>query len=89
MSKLYTSPRGVYYITRTIYNNTTSISHCISYSSYRGFTLSADSLEALLTLVDWFWCPSNLAGITSINELNRAIVNSLEDTIEIDLAKVG
>lgn len=89
MSKLYTSPRGVYFTTKTTYNNTTTISHSISYPSYNGFTLSADSLEALLALVDWFWCPSNAAGITSTNKLNNAIVNSLEDTIEIDIAKVG
>ncbi len=77
MSKLITIPRGIYT------NCTITGTHSISYPSYRGFSLSANSLEALFNLVDLFWCPSNRAGITSTNTLNTAIANSLEDTCPI------
>lgn len=80
MGTLHTNPRGIYSRTITVYNNTTSVTHSISYPTYRGFSLSADSIPNLLQLIDWFWCPSNAAGITSTNELNRAIESSLEDT---------
>lgn len=82
-TKHVSSPRGIYHTTRTTHNNTTTITHSISYPIYRGFTISADSIEALFKLVDWFWCPSNAAGITSMSQLNTSITNSLEDTCPI------
>lgn len=79
---MHIAPRGIY---RSSVISSTRVIHSISYPSYRGFTISADSLEALLVLVDSFWCPANGAGITSIIELNRVIQDNLENTAIIHI----
>lgn len=90
MGTLHSNPRGVYTRSITMFNNSTNITHSISYPAYRGFTISASTMPELLKLADWFWCPVNAAGITSTIELNKAIESSLEDTYPIiELNKVG
>lgn len=83
MNNLINIPIGIY--THCTITNTYSI----SYPSYRGFSISADSLSALLGLVDEFWTPRTGSGIKSTNELIKAMTNSLEDTAIIDLNKVA
>lgn len=83
-------PKGIF--KRTIYTNTASNSaisvYTITYPDYRGFTLSASSLDELYKLIDWFWMPTNRVGANNVTELNTLINRGQEVTQVIELESV-
>lgn len=90
MSKL-NIPRGILTkSTNSVGSSTYTITYIISVISAEGeslktcttkaVNLSADSIGALLALLDAFWCPANTAGIKSTNTYMRVLTNNNEDT---------
>ena len=53
--------------------------HSITYDLKRQFTISCDSLEGLLNLVDEFFC--NKPHHNSVVKYNRSFITSQEDTV--------
>ncbi len=73
-------PRGLFFTTKTGHNITYSI---MFYTDTKNYSISCDSFNGLLVLVDEFFSPSTK--FRTLTEYNRAIESSLEDTQEIVL----
>ena len=74
-------PRGLFYITNTKGHNITY--SIMFYTDTKNYSISCDSFNGLLLLIDEFFSPST--NFRTLTEYNRAIESSLEDTQEIVL----
>lgn len=73
-------PRGLFFTTKTGHNITYSI---MLYTDTKNYSISCDSFNGLLVLVDEFFSPSTK--FKTLTEYKRAIELSLDDTQKIDL----
>ena len=79
-----TIPKGRYYTTNTNGHITHSI---MFYDKTNNYSLSCDSFNGLLALVDMFFSPS--AKFETLSSYNLAYQSSLEDTVSIVLDQVN
>lgn len=81
MRQLIAIPRGI--LSRT--TTSTGIVYSVYYPTI-GFTISADSVDALLSIQDFMFCPYTASGIESLTQLNIAIESSDDITQPIDIS---
>lgn len=80
-TKLINIPKAIYKHCKA--TNT----HSFSYPILRGFSLTANSLEALIELQDQFFSPIDT--FKTVSEYNKAVLSSLDDTAIIELDKIA